>query len=307
MEMTVLESNRLEVEKAIQLVDNLDTTVPYTDYKRSSQKKTFSIITLTHHKPTYKAFLETLLNQETDYTFEIIPIFNHQNEFKSCSQALNKGLSLANSDYCLLTHQDILAPNYWIQRFKESFDILEKQCKVGFLGIAGTSKTGRNPLTESGALYLSNSSASITGKDIKFADMTRQKYGRYKEVQCLDECVMACRTDLGIRYDETNLNHYHFYGADICLYALSKGLKNFAVDADCTHLSDGQQNLSNKSHQDSFINHGSILFKKWRDKFPYFRTTTASFYGPEKIWSPLIFQDVNKKYGTKIPLEIRVM
>jgi hypothetical protein len=172
--------------------------------------------------------------------------------------------------------------------------------------MAGTSKLGKSPQSEYGALYLSNSAAAFVGKEISFANMMRGNYGAFKEVQCLDECVMACKATLGIKYDDANFDHYHFYGADICLFAISKGYKNFAVDVDCYHLSDGQQNLINEKHQKSFIEHGSRLFKKWRDKIPYFRTTTSSFYGPEKIWSPLIFHDVNRKYGTNVAMEIRV-
>jgi hypothetical protein len=306
--MNILDMNRAEVDATIDLVNNLDTTKSYTGYQKKPEHKTFSIITLTHNKKTYIDMLNTLKIQETNSTFELIPVFNHQNEFKSCAQALNHGMSLANSDYYIITHQDLLVPKYWIQKFKEHFDRFEKQhTKLGFIGIAGTGKTGKASSSDYGALYLSNSSASITGRDITFATMMRQQWGSYKEVQCLDECAMACRADLGIKYDEVNFDHYHFYGADICLYAISKGYKNFAIDSDCIHLSDGQQNLVHPAHQKSFLEHGSRLFKKWRDKIPYFRTTTSAFYGPEKIWSPLIFQDVNRKYGTKVPLEIRVM
>jgi hypothetical protein len=307
LQMNVLDQNRKEVESTIQLVNSLDTSKPFSDYKKRVDKTTFAIITLTHDKKTYIDFLNTLLLQETDYTFQLIPVFNHKNEFKSCSQALNFGMSLANSDYYFLTHQDLLVPKYWIQRFKQSFDNLEKQFKVGFLGIAGTGKLNKSPTTEYGAIYLSNSSASITGRNITFADMMRQQHGSFKEVQTLDECIMACRSDLNIKYDEKTFDHYHFYGADICLNALSAGYRNFAVDADCTHLSDGQQNLVKPDHQNSYLEHGSRLFVKWRNRFPYFRTTTASFYGPEKTWCPLIFSDVNRKYGTRVPLEIRVM
>jgi hypothetical protein len=308
IKMNVLEINKAEVDNMINLVNNIDGTKPYTDYKTKPDHKTFSIITLTHDKTTYINFLNTLAKQETDYTFELIPLFNYQNEFKSCSQALNYGMSLANSDYYILCHQDLLCPTYWIQKFKEMFTTLEAQVpKLGFIGMAGTGKLGKHPQTEYGALYLSNSSASITGKEISFANMMRGQYGSFKEIQCLDECVMACNANLGIKYDDQNFDHYHFYGADICLYAISRGYKNFAVDVDCFHLSDGQQNLIQTAHQKSFMEHGSRLFKKWRDKIPYFRTTTSSFFGPEKIWSPLIFHDVNRKYGTNVPLEVRVM
>ena len=308
IQMNVLEINKQEVENTINLVNSIDATKPYSDYKKRSEHKTFSIITLTHDKKTYVNFLNTLLTQETDFTFELIPLFNYQNEFKSCSQALNYGMSLANSDYYILCHQDLTCPNYWIQKWKESFNRLElKEPSLGFIGMAGTGKHGKSAQSEFGALYLSNSSISITGKEISFANLMRGQYGAFREVQCLDECVMACKADLGIRYDDVNFDHYHFYGADICLYAVSKGLKNYAVDVDCYHLSDGQQNLIHPAHQKSFLEHGSRLFKKWRDRIPYFRTTTSSFYGPEKTWCPLIFHDVNRKFGTKVPLEIRVM
>jgi len=307
IQMSIQNINNQEVNRVIELVNTLDTSKPFSDYSKKASPSTFSIITLTNDKETYINFLNTLKNQETKYTFEIISLFNFNNEFTSCSQALNYGMSIANSEYYILCHHDLLCPNTWVQKYKDSFDLLDRnRAKVGFIGMAGTGKLGRHPSSEYAALYLEESMHPFTGKDITFATLHKQIHGLYKEVQCLDECVMACKASLGLKYDEINFDHYHFYGADICLTAISKGYKNFAVAAECNHLSNGQKNLSSEKHKNSYIEHGSRLHLKWRGLIPYFRTTTSSFYGPERIWFALIFQNVNKTYNTNYPIEIKV-
>jgi hypothetical protein len=304
--MEIITSNNQEVQATLDFINSFDTSKPFMDYKKKTEHKTFSIITLMHKKDVYNNFINTLKDQKTNCTFELIPICNFNNEFESCSKAFNYGMSLANSDYYIFTHQDLLCPNDWIQKFKDHFDNFDRQnIKVGFIGVAGTTKINADGRQDFGALYIMD---KVPGSNppMTFAEYTKKYKGPYKEVQCLDECVMACKASLGIKYDDVNLNHYHFYGADVCLYAISKGYKNFAVDVACDHLSNGQGNFVHESHQKAFIEHGSRLFIKWRDKIPYFRTTCAGFLGPHKIWHAAIFADVNRNFNLNLPIEIRV-
>jgi len=307
-----LDENIKEVDKIISELEVHDFTKPYdrNNYKKSDKKKNFSIITLSHTKEQFIDFLYDLRIQDTNQTFEIIWLRNAQNEFKSPAEALNFGMSVANSEYYALTHQDIRCGPKWISSIREHFDYFDKSAlKYAFLGVAGTSKNGQSQAAEYGALYLSND-ASELGPGIKkgttIADLNRKRWGRFKEVQTLDECAMFCRADLGIKYDEKTFDHYHWYGADICIQALSKGYKNYAIDADCEHLSDGQINLAKEEHAKSYIHHGSRLFKKWKDDFTYLRSTTASFYFKEGYWNPLIMSAVNQKYDKKHPLKVIV-
>lgn len=307
-----LGENLEEVDRVLHELETHDFSKPYdkSNYKKSDKKKNFAIITLSHTKEQFVDFLYDLRMQDTDQTFEIIWLRNSQNEFKSPSEALNFGMSIANAEYYALTHQDIRCNPKWISNLRDHFDYFDKSSiRYAFLGVAGTSKNGQSQAAEYGVIYLSND-ASELGPNIQkgttFADLNRKRWGRYKEVQTLDECAMFCRADLGIRYDEKTFDHYHWYGADICLQALDKGYKNFAIDADCEHLSDGQKNLAKEEHAKSYIHHGSRFFKKWQNKFTYVRSTTASFYMKEGYWNPLIMMAVNAKYNTKHPLKVIV-
>lgn len=304
--MSNIEENKKVIQDALNELNSLNTTVPYSksNYIKRTNRKKFSIIVPINNKEQYSGFLYTLMNQETNVTFDVISIYNFNNEFKSSAEMLNFGRSLSNSEYLLFCHQDLIVPNIWIQKIYNHFIRFETTgYKLGFLGIAGTSKSNMGVFTESGAIYLSNKASTFNGKDISYAQIMRQNHGTYKEVQTLDECVLVCSSTLNILFDEETFDHYHFYGADICLSCINQGYSNFAIDADCFHISDGQKNLLNSTSQQAYIEQGTKLFKKWRNRFPYFRTTTASFYGPEKKWLALIFTDVNKFYNTKLPIE----
>jgi hypothetical protein len=303
------EENSKILQVALDELNAIDISVPFSKskYLKKLNRTKFSIIVPINNKEQYIGFLNSLRNQETNVTFEIISIFNFNNEFNSSAEMLNFGRSLSNSEYLLFCHQDLIVPTNWLQKIYSHFIKFETTgMKIGFLGIAGTSKSNMGVFTESGAIYLSNTATTYNGKEISYAQIMRQNNGAYKEVQTLDECVLACSSNLNILFDEVTFDHYHFYGADICLNCINQGYKNFAIDADCFHLSDGQKNLLNEVNQKAYLTQGTKLFKKWRNRFPYFRTTTASFYGPERKWLALIFTDVNKKYNSNLPIEIGV-
>lgn len=171
--------------------------------------------------------------------------------------------------------------------------------------MAGSYKYGAQytPDKDGNALYLSDISNSSKKS---YAGIYREVYGNFKEVQTVDELSLIMRKDSPFRFDSDTFDHFHWYGADICLKAISMGYKNFAIDADCMHLSDGQANLSG-GHAEAFINQGIKLFKKWSTTFPYFRTTTAIFMSKERLFIPVIFVVINRKNGnTKLPEAITV-
>jgi hypothetical protein len=54
------------------------------------------------------------------------------------------------------------------------------------------------------------------------------------EVQILDELLMIVRADSGLAFDP-DLPGFHCYGADLCLSARDKGMKNYVIDAPVVH------------------------------------------------------------------------
>jgi hypothetical protein len=97
----------------------------------------------------------------------------------------------------------------------------------------------------------------------------------YVDVQCIDELCLIVRSKDFIPFDEAF--QYHWYGADLCLKYIQQGYKNFAINAKCTHLSDGISNLLHQDNLKMYIDHGAYLYNKWFTKIPIIRTTTALF------------------------------
>jgi GT2 family glycosyltransferase len=239
----------------------------------------FSIITLTNDKTQYLNFLEDLKAQKFHGSLEIVALPNFNNEYSSCAEALNIGKDVSSGKYCIYSHQDLKVPSNWLENINSHIRELD-MAKIGFLGMAGVSKSSDSPTSNSeGATYLSDV-ANLGGGFETLANFFRRIVGKRIEVQTLDELCIIGRKNLQLRFDEKTFDHYHWYGADICLQALSVGLKNYAIDADCLHISDGISNFKKKEHQEKFIEGSLRLFNKWKAKFPHFRSTTTGFSVP---------------------------
>jgi len=264
-----------------------------------------TIATLTHNISQYNDLIRDFMEQQTDIPFEVISIPNFNKEFTSCAEPLNIAIDLADGDIVNLCHQDLKVNTSWIDTIMSHIATLDRtHISWGVLGVAGAYKYGRQhtPDKEGNILYLSD----LTPDKKSFAAIYRQIFGSRKEVQTIDELSLIIRKSTGLRFDSVTFDHFHWYGADICLQALSRGLKNFAIDADCLHLSDGQSNLSG-GHAATYIEQGTRLFKKWQNKFEYFKTTTATFMCRERMFYPNIFMIINHKKGNKdLPEVIKV-
>ncbi len=273
-----------------------------TSLKSSGVEKTFdfSIITLINNKEQYLNFLTKLKNQKFTGSFEVIALPNFNNEYTSCSEALNVGKDVSNGLYCIYCHQDLEVPSNWLEKIAGHIRELDMS-KIGFLGMAGVSKSSDAPASNSeGACYLSD--VVDLGKGFEtLANMYRRGFGKRVEVQTLDELCIIGRKNLQLRFDETTFNHYHWYGADICLQALNVGLKNFAIDAECLHVSDGIGNFRKEIHRDKFVEGSIRLFNKWKAKFPYFRTTTTGFSVPKNEIQYLFTKGLMDKYKIYMP------
>ena len=254
-----------------------------------------SIVTLVNNLDQYNNFLDDLNKQENYSSFELIPLPNFNNEYKGCSEALNIGLDLSDSEFTILCHQDLRLPTDWLEQIEKRIDEL-KHIKWGVLGMAGAIYNGK---IDVGATYLNNKfDDTQTCRENSF-----KAFGEKHEVQCLDELCLIVKSDSPIRFDEKIFDHYHLYGSDFCLQYLQAGYRNFAIDAPCEHLSDGFSNLKNEKHRERYLEDTKKLVAKWKNNFPYFRNMTAAYdnvKGEARIytadalkqqgynWSPLI-------------------
>jgi len=89
-------------------------------------------------------------------------------------------------------------------------------------------------------------------------------------VQTLDECFLAIRPDIFYPHFDERFNHWHQYGADICLEALSRGLKNYIFPCKLEHRGG---KLGIHIDGDNFRREWIKLCEKWKDKFPQIERT----------------------------------
>ncbi len=263
-------------------------------------KADISIVTLTHNIGQYNDLLEDLKKQRSNLSYEIVAIPNYNKEHTSCAEALNLGRELSSGHIVVMCHQDLRVPEGWLHGISghiQYFD--DKKIPWGVLGMAGCYKnsTGSTPDQDLCVIYLSDKVPD--GRT--YAQAYRQMLGPRKEVQTVDELCLIVPKNATFNFDESILDHFHWYGADICLDALSKGYRNFAIDAECIHLSDGRSNLSG-GHAQKFMDDARKIWWKWSNRFPYFRTTTATFMFKEKVIIMGIFILINHGgNGSKLP------
>lgn len=79
--------------------------------------------------------------KKQNYHYELIPVDNTQNKFKSAAKALNYGGNQARGEYIMFIHQDMeLNSPTWLSDVEEMLRSLED---VGVIGVAG--RKGRTP------------------------------------------------------------------------------------------------------------------------------------------------------------------
>jgi GT2 family glycosyltransferase len=256
----------------------------FNNQLRYTERKTykFSIVTIVNNIDQYLDLLNDLKQQEYNYEIEIIAIPNFDGIFTSAAEALNIGIRVSESDYTILCHQDLRLPKNWLETLHERIkEIKIEHSDFGVIGIAGS---WVNRYSDDGISYLTNSDTPL-----------KSVHTKYIEVQCLDELCLVVNTKNNILFDANNFTGFHGYGSDLCLSYLETGLKNFAVNAPCTHLSDGFKNLLTNEGLQSYLQATFTLFKKWRGRFISFRNTTAAFKSQENSIYFFIADELNKR------------
>jgi glycosyltransferase involved in cell wall biosynthesis len=142
-----------------------------------------------------------------------------QEGFTSAAKAYNEAIDKSLNDLIVFCHQDIVLPEKWLLQLRESLDFLEAtDPKWGVLGSYGKTQDGR------GWGHVYSSGRNVIGEPLK----------QPVPIQTLDEIVLILRKSTGLRFDY-HLPHFHLYGADICLRALTMGMKSYAISAFCVH------------------------------------------------------------------------
>lgn len=227
----------------------------------------FSIITPVYDLHNYTDFIDSIKKQVGNHSYEIIAIPNFYNIFNSAYKALNTGADLASGKILIYCHDDIVVTPNWLNKIKEHLSVLESQnIKVGVVGPAGITHS------EQSAYYLLNE-AGVEFYKLNNTILAHQP--RY-QVQTLDEMCLITYKSNNLRFDDIQLTGWHFYGANICFKAASKGLLNFSIDAYLHHKSDGSKNISTTNSYNSY-EECAKRFDTWARQYGIanWRTTTA--------------------------------
>lgn len=205
------------------------------------------------------------------HRYELIPIYNFDGTY-SAPQALNLGASRASCEWLVFTHQDVEYSKEWIDKV---FSEVRKCQKLGVAGMAGVKVVNRNdphPIPiNNGKIHIN----CIGGVKTPEQDGKLKMYGQMPagEVDVVDELCVITKKSNNLLFDEKNLNHFHFYAVDLSLLALSKGFKNYVLDANATHHSNGASSLS--KGRDIYWREFKKVHQKWKSSFPTVVTTTG--------------------------------
>lgn len=170
-----------------------------------------------------------------------------QENFSSAAKAYNDAIDKCANDLIIFCHQDILLPETWFPQLENALQYLEEHDpNWGAIGTYGKTQDGR------GWGHVYSSGRDVIGEPLEYP----------VRVQTLDEIVLILRKSSGLRFDDS-LPHFHFYGADICLKAASKGMNSYAISAFCIHNTHQYLVLPNE-----FYEAGEHLKRTWKRYLP---------------------------------------
>jgi glycosyltransferase involved in cell wall biosynthesis len=200
----------------------------------------------------------------SDPSFERIPVDNRDGRY-SAAQALNLGLKQAKGELVVFCHQDVGFPSGWLSKLRSALESLDRQkISWGVVGPAGRCAD------ES---YAGN--VIVNGKPWYFPPLPRP-------VMTLDELCLVIRRDSGLQFDET-FDHFHLYGADLCLEASRRGMQNMVLDCCLVHLSGGDRDLLWRQQKEKFILKWWPMRKTFGNKI-FMTSGTIRLHSPFVRW-----------------------
>lgn len=223
-----------------------------------------SLIVIYNNENKLKDELLNSLKKQTVVP-ELILLDNNKYKFKSASQALNYGASIATNDYYVFLHQDII---FLKENTLEKLFQYMMNNQNSIIGVAGKKFNEKTTY-----------STIVQGPNM---EKFEKGYFRDKEiVNCLDECLMACHKDIydQIKFDELVCDGWDFYVCDFCFMANLKNIKIYCVNLDIWHTS-----LGHPKH--AFYKTLKKICKKYRGKILDIRT--CCIYVPNKWYASII-------------------
>ncbi len=171
---------------------------------------------------------------------------------RSAAIGLNDCLRRTTRETVLMVHHDVYLPPAFETQIEHALQLLEQRDpNWGVLGVAGA-RLDEKTLRYHGCLF-----------DGIMPRRWGYPWNLPVEVDTLDELLLIVRRSAGLRFDET-IPGFHGYGAQICLAAKRKGLRNYAVLADCEHHSQS----SGWSPDEEYLLTHTYVAQRWSSR-PY--------------------------------------
>lgn len=193
--------------------------------------------------------------------YEIIIVDNHDNRY-SIFEAYNRGVELSRYPYLCFVHEDVSFHSInWGEMIVNHLKLPE----VGVCGLAGRDFVTRIPASWKVKLPAVNIIQSYPGsaKRSKKRFIPKNFKSTRRNVVILDGVLLCMRKDIfgKLKFDE-EFKGFHGYDFDICLQAVSLGLKNYVIyDLELEHFS--------KGNPDAFYYRNLIkVYKKWENHLP---------------------------------------
>ncbi len=155
--------------------------------------------------------------------------------------------------FTIFSHHDVFYPEGFLAALYTSMQLLPKDW--GVLGVAG-------------ARFVNNT-RKLQGYVMDRGTPWGQQFTRPERVETLDELVLIVNSNYDLRFDPQF--EQDFYGADICMQAITLKLKNFVIPAFCEHNS---QRVKGSAKPPTFYESEGKFKHKWKQWLPL--ATTCS-------------------------------
>ncbi len=212
-----------------------------------------SISTLVNKEDMYARMRASLERQGDGVALQFIPL-HADAEGWNATTGLNRGLELAEAEWVVCVHQDVIFPPGWLASFIAAAEAAGPSTAI--LGVVGCRDDG------------------------SYAGHIKDPHGHLRwgplpsPVVSVDEVFIAVRKSSGLGFDAEN-PQFLFYGADICLQARERKLEALVIDAPLIHLSPGRRDTD-------FGLAAAWLLRKWGSRYSQVIPTTTMLVGTLK-------------------------
>lgn len=226
----------------------------------NSNNNEISILAIVNNEKVYDEFLKSLKTQK-NVNFELIPIFNVDNEYDSARQIFNKASVDAKGEWLCFSHPDIrfLDENALENILLEINSIPVSKGEIGVIGVAGAIRNKNDRIILSNIYHGVNKQLAGT------------RISKLEEVETVDECLFIVKKDSFLKHPFSSKKGYHLYAVEYCLDCLEDNRHNYVIPANVWHLSNG------KSLGPDYIVQLKQLIEEKQNKYDLICTTVKAW------------------------------